>query len=207
VSYVRISDDFADHPKVRKLNTTAFAVHVWVLCHCGRHLTDGFVALEALAGCPWVSKRSALTRAIERLVGAGLWEQVDGGFRIHDYLTYNPDRPSVLEKRRLAAERQARWRENKEKQKQRSDASRNASTDGRVTHTPTPAPKGAGGKAAAAPLRGAPRLVEDDCMRCPKVRPLHEFKGYLWCIDCVLGYSGELEHDLREHIQTLRAAS
>jgi hypothetical protein len=207
MSYVRIGDDFADHPKIRKLDKTAFVVHVWALCHCGRHLTDGFVALEALAGCPWVAKRSALDRALGHLEGAGLWEREAGGFRIHDYLEYNPDRASVLEKRRLAAERQARWRDNKEKRKQRGDASRNASTDERVTHTPTPAPKGAGGKTPAAPFTGARRLVEDDCMRCSNRLPLHEFRDMLWCAACVLAYTGELEHDLRDHIATLKESA
>ena len=204
MSYVRIEDDFADHPKVRKLDKTAFIVHVWALCHCGRHLTDGFVALEALAGCPWVSKRSALTRALGHLEGAGLWEREDGGFRIHDYLKFNPTRAEVLKKRQLKTERQARWRARKER---RVDGTVDASTSSGVDASPHPAPKGAGGRAAAAPLRGAPRLVEDDCMRCFNRRPLHEFKGNLWCLACVLAYTGELEHDLREHIQTLRAAT
>jgi hypothetical protein len=204
MSYVRIDDDFADHPKVRKLDKTAFVVHVWALCHCGRHLTDGFVALEALAGCPWVSKRSALTRALGRLESAGLWKREDGGFRIHDYLTYNPTAAQVLEKRRLKTERQARWRKRKERV---VDASVDASTSGGVDAPPHPAPKGAGGKAAAAPFRSAPRLVEDDCMRCFNRRPLHEFKGNLWCLDCVLAYTGDLEDSLRDHIQTLKAAS
>jgi hypothetical protein len=26
----------------------------------------------------------------------------------------------------------------------------------------------------------------------------------LWCLSCVLAYTGELEDDLREHIETLR---
>jgi hypothetical protein len=203
MSWVQLDDGFGDHPKVLKVGTTALAVHVWALCYCARHLTEGFVSLEVLTGCPWVSKRSALTRALGRLEGAGLWEREDGGFRIHDYLKYNPTAAQVLEKRRLKTERQARWRKRKER---RVDAVVDASTSNGVDVPPHPAPKGAGGRTPAAPLTGARRLVEDDCMRCLKRRPLHEFMGKLWCVACVLAYSGELEDDLREHVQTLKAA-
>ena len=45
---------------------------------------------------------------VPRLVDAGLWEEVPGGFRIHDFLDYNPSKVEVLDsvpsgrRRRLA---------------------------------------------------------------------------------------------------------
>jgi hypothetical protein len=134
MSWVRLDDGFADHPKIRKLSTTAFAVHVWALCHCGRHLTDGWVAFEALAGCPWVSKRSALNRAVGMLEVAGVWVREDGGYRIHDYDQYQPNRASVLEKRRQNAERVQRHRERK---KTTGNGVSNALQGEGVTHPPT----------------------------------------------------------------------
>jgi hypothetical protein len=166
VTWVRLDDGFADHPKLVGIGPTALAVHVWALCYCSRHLTDGFVDLSATKGIPWVSKRSAREGAIERLIGAGLWSREDGGYLIHDFLEYNPDAANVREKRRLKAERQARWRERKKRGKRTPvDAPVDASTNTGVDASPHPAPKGAGGKSTAAPLGGAPRII-DDCIGC-----------------------------------------
>jgi hypothetical protein len=164
VTWLRLEDDFADHPKIRDLDEYALAVHVWALCDCARHLTDGFVAAASLMRCPYAHTRVARSRALAKLTRSGLWEVEDGGYRIHDYLEYNPDRASVLEKRRLSAERQQRWRDNKEK---RSNASRNASTRDRVTRTPNPAPKGAGSREPARRPEGR-ALIVNKCPVCGK---------------------------------------
>jgi hypothetical protein len=51
-------------------------------------------------------------------------------------------------------------------------------------------------------------------MRCGERRTLFPFNvtdrelkavvGKLWCLSCVLAYTGELEEDLREQIETLK---
>jgi hypothetical protein len=143
MTWVRIDDGFADHPKVVKIGTVALAIHVWAICHCARHLTDGRIAHEDLAGCPWVFKRSALRRAIGRLEGTGLWDACEGGWQVHDYLDYNPDAASVREERRRAAERQRRWRE---RQKQRRNGVTRAVTDKGRNASPDPTPKAWGGR-------------------------------------------------------------
>ena len=178
MSRVRLGDDFADHPKIRKLDKTALVIHIWTLCHVARHLTDGRVSRGMLAGCPWVSKKSALERALGNLVGAGVWEQDGEDFRIHDYLKYNPDSVQVKESRRLKAERQARWLV---KKKDREDASRKASTNGHRDASrdapPTPTPKGVGVEAGAS-LEVAPLLGQNEtaklCIRCHAAPPAHD---------------------------------
>jgi hypothetical protein len=134
VSWLRIDDGFAEHPKVRKLDEYALAVHVWALCHCARNLTDGFVAAESLMSCPYAHTRVARSRAIAKLMRSELWVSEDGGYRIHDYLEYNDDRATVLEKRRQNAERVQRHRE---RQKTSGNASRNALQAKGVTHPPS----------------------------------------------------------------------
>jgi hypothetical protein len=179
VSWVRLADDFADHPKVRQLGKPAFCLHVWALCYCARHLTDGFIEPSGYRGNPWVSKRSAQDAALRELERTGLWTPVDGGYCIHDYLQYNPDRAEVLEKRRQVAERQARWRAKRE---QRRNASRNASTTERVDGPPTPTPKGVGVEEPATPFGGVPSLprIEEPCERCG-TRPSFNVRGHALC--------------------------
>jgi hypothetical protein len=177
VSWVRLADDFADHPKVRQLRKSAFCLHVWALCYCARHLTDGFIEPSGYRGNPWVSKRSAQDAALRELESTGLWTPADGGYRIHDYLQYNPDRAQVLEKRRLAAERQARFRERRERRRNASD---NAST--RAPVTPVPTPKGVGVEEPATPLAGVPSLpkIEESCERCG-TQPSFNVRGHALC--------------------------
>jgi len=55
------------------------------LGYCQDALTDGFISEEAL---PFLGVKNAkqLAHHLER---AGLWEKVDGGWRVHDYLKHN----------------------------------------------------------------------------------------------------------------------
>jgi hypothetical protein len=178
MSWVRLDDGFADHPKVSELDDRAFRIHIWALWYSARHLTDGFIAHEALAGCPLVSRRYTLDRAQASLIGARLWKRRKRGIQIRDFLEFNPSRAQVLDKRQQNADRQARYRE---RHKQPRNASRNASRAEGVTHTPTPPQKAGNG---TAPLGSVP-LPLDDCMACGELRPLrltHEDR--LVCEEC-----------------------
>ena len=99
VMWVRIDDDFANHPKVLRVAPLARWLHVVALCYCARQLTDGFVPAEAVSTlfnwspAPTRTKRAAL---VDALVNANLWERVEDGYRIHDFLEYNPSREKVL---------------------------------------------------------------------------------------------------------------
>jgi hypothetical protein len=46
------------------------------------------------------------------MVKAGLWDKCPKGFKVHDYLTYNPTKAKVLEDRGKIAERVRRYRVN-----------------------------------------------------------------------------------------------
>lgn len=98
VTWVRIDQDFADHPKVLAVGPLGGMLQVRALCYCARHLTDGFVPERAL---PTLTADMDLGADAMRdiMVGAGLWDPADGGFQIHDYLTYNPSREIVLAER------------------------------------------------------------------------------------------------------------
>lgn len=94
MTWVKIDDQFPDHPKVLAAGPAAAWLYVCGLCYASRYLTDGFVP----AGV--VSRLSDLKRADDvatRLVDAGLWEAADGGYRIHDYLDYQRSASEVDE--------------------------------------------------------------------------------------------------------------
>lgn len=99
MSWVRLDDNFCDHPKVVGLSDRAFRLHVEALCYCGRFLTDGEVSAQAITYLGTKVRRPE--RAVAELIAAGLWDRVGKAYRIHNYLRYQPS--AVEAGRRRAA--------------------------------------------------------------------------------------------------------
>lgn len=119
MSWVKVDDHMPRHPKFLGLDRDRLVCQgVWLdgMCYASAYLTDGFVPAAAL--------EKGSERYAERLVVAGLWDRVEGGYRIHDYLDYQPTKAQVTESRRKNAERQSRLRNGA------TNASSNAATDG-----------------------------------------------------------------------------
>ena len=96
MTWVKLDDGFADHPKVAGLSDAAFRLHVSALCYCGRHLTDGVLPRAIV----WrLSTTEAPQDAADELVAANLWTADDGGFVVRDFLDFNPSKQKVLEDR------------------------------------------------------------------------------------------------------------
>lgn len=96
MTWVRLDDQFADHPKVVGLSANAFRLHVTAICYAARQETDGVIP----RGAAFVL---AARRYLIELTGAGLWEDHPSGFLIHDYLEYNPSADEVRSKRNIKA--------------------------------------------------------------------------------------------------------
>lgn len=90
--WVRLEDDIDEHPKLASVDDHAFAVYVCGLAYCNRNLTDGFIP-SSIAMRLRTSARPKV--AITALINARLWEPVDGGWRVHDFLHYQPSRQTV----------------------------------------------------------------------------------------------------------------
>lgn len=104
MTWVKLDDHFPDHPKLQALGDdydAGLSLEVRGLCYCAANLTDGFIPLR---------KFSNEQTTIDRLVAVGLWEPVDGGYRVHDYLEYNPSRAKVEAERATTRDRVSRWR-------------------------------------------------------------------------------------------------
>jgi hypothetical protein len=163
MSWIRLDDGFADRPELIEAGALALALAVWAISYSARHLTDGRIAFGALNGCPWVSKRSALVRACERLEVAGFWTRSATGFDIFDPFQYLQTAETVLRKRAEAAERQRRWRENKRSGRR---VTHRVTTD-RRNALPDPDPEGVRGSDAAQGVVASP------CAECGTGAGLH----------------------------------
>lgn len=121
MTWVKLVDTFPDHPKV--LAAGDHAAWLWVsgLCFSSRHLTDGFIPASALARLTGLPKPRQLAA---RLVEHGLWDEVEGGWRVHNYTEKQRSRNVVEGEREATRERV---------KKHRDQRKGNGVTNGQVT--------------------------------------------------------------------------
>lgn len=101
MAWVKLDDQFADHPKVTEAGPLAAWLYICGLTYCSRLLTDGFIPAAQVRRLADVKSPDALAH---RLVTVGLWEACEGGYRIHDYFDYQPTRERVLSTRAVRAD-------------------------------------------------------------------------------------------------------
>lgn len=122
MSWLKIDDKFARHPKVLPLSSHAFRLHVVALCHCAEMLTDGQITerdvrlLMPVAGIPTWKKY------VNELISAGLWTVGSHGWSINDYLAYNPSSVQVKERRERHAAQQKAYRRSVSRAESRAQA-------------------------------------------------------------------------------------
>lgn len=203
--WFRMEDSFHSHPKVIAAGNEAIGLYARCGTYAAQHLTDGFIPedIAVLYGAsdtgsrrnPGTGKPETLA---ETLVRTKLWRRTRGGWRMPDYLDYNPSREAVDNDRKGKAERQKRWREARSRRV--TNGVTNASGD---AAPPRPAPKEAGrGKPdpahhanGRASPPGSPVLVmekppwcgkcnevtritdEDQPRRCPRCHPVASLIG------------------------------
>lgn len=145
MTWVKMDDQFADHPKVAEIGAKGIATYIRGLCYASRYLTDGFLseAVVALLLAPEIADEEihqtyrtqdqSGVHLPERLVEADLWHRAKGGYVIHDYLVYNPSRSQVLSQRK---------RDRLRKGRMESDGlPAGIPPESNVSRTPTPTPK------------------------------------------------------------------
>jgi len=116
--WIKLDDQYADHPKIVAAGPLAAWLHTCALCYAGRYLTDGFIPERQVRKLADVDDAEDLA---QRLVEVGLWEIAEGGYLIHDYLEYNPSAESVQADREEARERMRAARESSGKFGKRSE--------------------------------------------------------------------------------------
>ena len=130
MTWVRVDDAAPEHPKIAQCGPLGFALWIAGLAYCNRNLTDGFiptgVASRLLSWTHPDSEGNHLKLAatwdgeymgggwdidaeevIAILIRVDLWEEVPGGYRVHDYLDYQPSKQDILalKEKRAAAGR------------------------------------------------------------------------------------------------------
>ena len=109
MTWVRLDDDFYHHPKVLKAGPLCIAMQVAGLCYCNHYLTDGFIPESSVSNLLNIenARDSEYKTIVSKLVACEMWEPVEGGYQIHDFLDYQPSKEQVLEERSITQTRKA----------------------------------------------------------------------------------------------------
>lgn len=98
--WFKVDDTFPHHAKVLAAGNAAVGLWTRAGAWSMQQLTDGFVPSH-------VVRTMGSTAEARRLVSAGLWTNVDGGYQFHEWDQRQPSRDAVLTQRQADAERQA----------------------------------------------------------------------------------------------------
>ena len=160
MTWLRLDDGFADHPKVKRLSDRALRLHLAGMLRCAYWLSDGRIdGDEVRRLLPRVTPAT-----VAELVDAGVWEVVEGGYAVHDWLDYNPPREQFLAERKRNAERQRKWKAGRAA----TDAVTNAVSNGVANGAPSrPVPLGTG-KGLSSPPRVPARPPAKAASLCPR---------------------------------------
>lgn len=102
--WFKVDDTLAWHRKAVQAGNAAMGLWVRAGSWSSQQLTEGFIPSDIAAA---MGTRAEATR----LINAGLWDTVPGGYQFHQYLDRNPSREQVEKERADSKERQRRARE------------------------------------------------------------------------------------------------
>ena len=137
MSWAKLCDHMDLDPDLLEVHPDAFAYFVGTITYSSRHLTDGFIkACHAPDILRFKGKRKInVKRALAALTASGFLQAEEGGWRIKNYLKYNPSRVKVLAERERARIKVSTWRKDKTLKK----ANRPAISDNRPNRYPVTA--------------------------------------------------------------------
>lgn len=133
MTWAKFDDGYPDNPKIVPLSDAAFRMHVSSVCYSSRHLLDGRIP-QAVAH-RYVTRRGRHS-ALE-LIRAGLFEEADHDYIVHDFHDYNPTSKEVLSKREARAEAGRKGGASKPPSKTEA----NEQAKGKQNGTPYPVPE------------------------------------------------------------------
>jgi len=137
MAWIKIDDQFADHPKIVAAGPLASWLYICGLTYCGRYLTDGWIPRGQVRKLADVDNPLELA---QRLIEIGLWEVVDGGYQVHDYLEYNPPANKIIAIREARSEAGRRGGMASGESKRKANAIANNTAEEKQNQTPSPSP-------------------------------------------------------------------
>lgn len=112
MAWIRLSDDYNDHPKFDQLSDGAFRLWHQAMGFCRKFKTDGLIPHVTVKGFKAFSRARAKELTTPWREGENpLWLDVDGfGVKVHDYLEWNLSKDEESKEADGAAKRMRRLR-------------------------------------------------------------------------------------------------
>jgi hypothetical protein len=99
VSWAKFDDTTDENPKIAPLSDRAFRAYFEGIFYCNRNQTDGILddrTARKIAGTSKALKElQEFRRSKPEKEPSQCWEPIEGGFRIHDYLIYQPSHKQI----------------------------------------------------------------------------------------------------------------
>jgi hypothetical protein len=90
MSWAKLDDQFFYNKKVAQVDGSAKLLYVAGLVYVANQRSDGFIPERAVKFIASTADIANCQDFAKQLLDVGLWETVEGGYRIHDYLEWNP---------------------------------------------------------------------------------------------------------------------
>ena len=111
--WFKVDDTLAFHQKTVRAGNPAMGLWVRAGAWSMQTLSDGFIP-EAIASALGTHGQA------KRLVEAGLWRRMPGGYAFHEWDDRQPSKAEVHQDRADNARRQQEWRDRKKKEREAS---------------------------------------------------------------------------------------
>jgi hypothetical protein len=151
MAWVKVESSVARHRKFLQAGPAPSWLWLCGLAYCQEGLTDGFIPVEAL---PHLGVGKNTGHLVDRLVKARLWDVVDGGWRVHDYLEHNRSAEKVRGIKTDRREAGARGGEASGEARREARLKQSAAANAKQVANPSVAVAAADGVAVAAVVEG-----------------------------------------------------
>lgn len=102
MAYIQVEASVRTHRKFLKAGPSASWLWLCGMGYCQDGLTDGFIPFEAI---DYLGVKGTTARKLKvTLVAVGLWEEVPGGWRVHDYLQHNKSAETIRQTKERRAD-------------------------------------------------------------------------------------------------------
>jgi hypothetical protein len=94
MSWVKIDDKMGEHPKYEDVGLDGIGLQLVAIMYANRQQTDGKITRTALKR---LTNVRSLQPVVNKLLKAGIWEDMGDHYQIHDYLHYQRSRAQIWE--------------------------------------------------------------------------------------------------------------
>ena len=95
MAYAITEYEFWGNPKVREAGKDAVLMYLAGNSYCNQFMTDGLITFAAISTIATLAFQRNPDKSIKSLVDNRLWVEVDGGYRVHDYLKHNKSKEQI----------------------------------------------------------------------------------------------------------------